>query len=142
MPTNTTPTVVIRSEDKRQMIQEAAYYRYVQRGYADGHDLDDWLAAEAQFAAENPGEEPEPQSASPAETMPPGGSGAAADSQAEEDSTFSAEEDDEFADLPIHQSGARGARADEALKWMVRHHPQRNIPNVEGIDAEGAPFKE
>lgn len=29
------------------MIREAAYYRYAQRGYALGHDLDDWLAAEA-----------------------------------------------------------------------------------------------
>ena len=29
------------------MIGEAAYYRYVHRGFAPGHDLDDWLAAEA-----------------------------------------------------------------------------------------------
>lgn len=31
------------------MIDEAAYYRYVERGYAPGHELDDWLAAEADF---------------------------------------------------------------------------------------------
>jgi hypothetical protein len=31
------------------MIDEAAYYRYVERGFAPGHELDDWLAAEADF---------------------------------------------------------------------------------------------
>lgn len=29
------------------MISETAYRFYAQRGYADGHDLDDWLRAEA-----------------------------------------------------------------------------------------------
>ncbi|HXU94506.1 MAG TPA: DUF2934 domain-containing protein [Gallionella sp.] len=29
------------------MIQEAAYYRYAKRGFEQGHDLEDWLAAEA-----------------------------------------------------------------------------------------------
>ena len=36
-------------EARRRMIGDAAYYRYVHRGYAPGHDLDDWLAAEADF---------------------------------------------------------------------------------------------
>jgi len=36
-------------EARQRMISEAAYYRYVQRGFAPGHDLDDWLAAEADF---------------------------------------------------------------------------------------------
>jgi hypothetical protein len=27
--------------------QRTAYHRYAERGYADGHDLDDWLQAEA-----------------------------------------------------------------------------------------------
>lgn len=36
-------------EARQRMIGEAAYYRYVHRGYAPGHDLDDWLAAEADF---------------------------------------------------------------------------------------------
>ncbi|MCL5061548.1 MAG: DUF2934 domain-containing protein [Candidatus Thermoplasmatota archaeon] len=31
------------------MIREAAYSRYARRGYAPGHDLDDWLAAEAEI---------------------------------------------------------------------------------------------
>jgi hypothetical protein len=29
-----------------RMISEAAYHRYVERGCADGYDVDDWLAAE------------------------------------------------------------------------------------------------
>lgn len=36
-------------EARKQMIGEAAYYRYMQRGCAPGHELDDWLAAEAEF---------------------------------------------------------------------------------------------
>ena len=32
---------------KQSMIAEAAYYRAEKRGFAPGHDLDDWLAAEA-----------------------------------------------------------------------------------------------
>lgn len=36
------------SDDLRhRMISEAAYYRYAERGYADGYDVDDWMAAEA-----------------------------------------------------------------------------------------------
>jgi hypothetical protein len=31
------------------MIDEAAYYHYVQRGYTGGHELEDWLAAEAEI---------------------------------------------------------------------------------------------
>lgn len=34
---------------RQHMIDEAAYYRYVERGFAPGHELDDWLAAEADF---------------------------------------------------------------------------------------------
>jgi len=34
-------------EQRDAMIREAAYYRYEQRGYGDGHDIEDWLAAEA-----------------------------------------------------------------------------------------------
>ena len=36
-------------EQREAMIREAAYYHYAQRGYAPGHDLDDWLAAEAEL---------------------------------------------------------------------------------------------
>jgi hypothetical protein len=32
---------------RHRLVSEAAYRRYVERGYEDGYDLDDWLAAEA-----------------------------------------------------------------------------------------------
>ncbi len=32
------------------MIAEAAYYRAQRRGFAPGHELEDWLEAEAQIA--------------------------------------------------------------------------------------------
>jgi hypothetical protein len=34
-------------EVRRKMIAEAAYYLAAQRGFAPGHELDDWLAAES-----------------------------------------------------------------------------------------------
>jgi hypothetical protein len=43
-------------EDREAMIREAAYYHYVQRGYAPGHDIDDWLEAEAELASATPDE--------------------------------------------------------------------------------------
>ena len=36
-------------EQREAMIREAAYYHFAKRGYAPGHDLDDWLAAEAEI---------------------------------------------------------------------------------------------
>lgn len=39
----------ISPETRQHMIGEAAYYRYVHRGFAPGHDIDDWLEAEADF---------------------------------------------------------------------------------------------
>ncbi|HEY5307647.1 MAG TPA: DUF2934 domain-containing protein [Casimicrobiaceae bacterium] len=33
---------------RHRMISEAAYHRYVERGYAEGYELDDWLSAEAE----------------------------------------------------------------------------------------------
>jgi len=35
-------------EALRHMIEEAAYFIAQQRGFAPGHEIDDWLAAEAQ----------------------------------------------------------------------------------------------
>lgn len=39
----------IDKEERRQMIAEAAYYRYQNRGYEAGCGVDDWLAAEAEI---------------------------------------------------------------------------------------------
>jgi len=36
-------------EQREAMIRDAAYYHYAKRGYAPGHELDDWLAAEAEI---------------------------------------------------------------------------------------------
>lgn len=36
-------------EQREAMIRDAAYYRYAQRGYAHGHNLEDWLAAEVEI---------------------------------------------------------------------------------------------
>jgi hypothetical protein len=34
---------------RHRMISEAAYRRYVERGYSDGDDFDDWLEAETEI---------------------------------------------------------------------------------------------
>lgn len=36
-------------ELRHRMVSEAAYRRYGDRGYADGHDIDDWLQAETEI---------------------------------------------------------------------------------------------
>ena len=41
-PANVTP------ERRLQMIAEAAYFRAEARGFAPGHEMEDWLAAEAE----------------------------------------------------------------------------------------------
>ena len=48
-------------EERETMIREAAYYRYLEHGCGDGHDLDDWLEAEAELEHSSP---------SPPEVMP------------------------------------------------------------------------
>lgn len=41
----------INGEDRYRMIAEAAYFRAEQRGFAPGHELADWLAAEIDVEA-------------------------------------------------------------------------------------------
>lgn len=36
-------------EERENMIREAAYYRYLEHGCCDGHDLDDWFEAETEL---------------------------------------------------------------------------------------------
>lgn len=44
------PTMPVTNPDTRaQMIAEAAYYLSEQRGFAPGHEVEDWLAAEQQI---------------------------------------------------------------------------------------------
>ena len=93
-------------EQRETMIRDAAYYHYAKRGYTPGHDLDDWLAAEAEIERGT--------AASP--EFPPG--------------------------TEVQQSSVHGAGMDDELKRIVRQHPQKGIPQIEGIEPENAPFKE
>jgi hypothetical protein len=43
-----TATAQVTDEQRRQMIAVVAYYRAEQRGFCEGGELDDWLAAEAE----------------------------------------------------------------------------------------------
>ncbi len=43
--------VVLTALDRRTMIATAAYYRAERRQFASGHELEDWLAAEADVDA-------------------------------------------------------------------------------------------
>ncbi|MHB1214526.1 MAG: DUF2934 domain-containing protein [Thiobacillus sp.] len=45
-------------------------------------------------------------------------------------------------DTEMHQSSTHGARKDDELKRIARQHPQKGIPQIEGIEPENAPFKE
>jgi hypothetical protein len=38
----------VPDSDVNNLIAEAAYYRAQQRGFEPGHELDDWIAAEAE----------------------------------------------------------------------------------------------
>lgn len=94
-------------EAREAMIREAAYYLSERRGFAPGHDLDDWLAAEAAIDRDAP----------PPET---GDMGA----------------------FEVQQGGTHGPIKDDELKRIVRQHPQRGIPQVEGIEPREAPPRE
>ncbi len=43
------PPPDVSPEAREHMIAEAAYYRFLKRGAAPGHELDDWLAAEEDY---------------------------------------------------------------------------------------------
>lgn len=42
--------IAARASEHRSRIAAAAYYRAMHRGFQPGHELDDWLAAEAEVA--------------------------------------------------------------------------------------------
>jgi hypothetical protein len=45
------PPALIDQELRRDMIAKAAYYRAERRGFAAGHEAEDWLAAESEVDA-------------------------------------------------------------------------------------------
>ncbi|HTW75271.1 MAG TPA: DUF2934 domain-containing protein [Steroidobacteraceae bacterium] len=49
-PTHATPIAPLfyDPEHRRQIIAQAAYFRSQRRGFTPGHELEDWLAAEAE----------------------------------------------------------------------------------------------
>ena len=47
---NDTARADISPDEVRKLISEAAYYRAKQRGFQPGHELDDWIQAEAEVA--------------------------------------------------------------------------------------------
>ena len=47
-PPKTAPKTEKSPEELRRLISEAAYYRAKQRGFAPGHELEDWIQAEAE----------------------------------------------------------------------------------------------
>jgi hypothetical protein len=47
-PAVSTSTPQTSAEDVRKLISEAAYYHAKRRGFAPGHELEDWVQAEAE----------------------------------------------------------------------------------------------
>ena len=45
---NNTARADISPDELRKLISEAAYYRAKRRGFAPGHELEDWIQAEAE----------------------------------------------------------------------------------------------
>ncbi|NNM82639.1 MAG: DUF2934 domain-containing protein [Burkholderiales bacterium] len=81
-------------QERIEKIRESAYFRYVERGFGHGRDLEDWLEAETEIES------------------------------------------------GMQQGGTMGPAGDEALKRIIRKHPGKEIPLVEGIEPEVAPFRE
>jgi hypothetical protein len=50
-PVETPVAAFVGPEQRAALIAEAAYFRAEQRGFAVGHEMDDWLAAEAEVDA-------------------------------------------------------------------------------------------
>ena len=48
IPTLTPPRAQLTPEARRALIAEAAYLRAERRGFAPGHETEDWLEAEAE----------------------------------------------------------------------------------------------
>lgn len=50
-PLMMSPRIEISEDARRAMVAEAAYLRAERRGFEQGHDVEDWLAAEAEVNA-------------------------------------------------------------------------------------------
>lgn len=91
--------------EREERIRVAAYYRYLARGAAPGHALDDWLAAEWEIDHGRVRERAAPE-------------------------------------VEEQQSSRHGVHTDEAIKRLIRQHPQQAIPRVEGIGPGEVPARQ
>lgn len=48
-PSRKEPAVSMEMSDREEMVRARAYELYEQRGREDGHDMEDWLQAEAEI---------------------------------------------------------------------------------------------
>ena len=46
-PGNGSRSIPVDDGERRRLIEQAAYERFARRGFAHGHDMEDWLMAEA-----------------------------------------------------------------------------------------------
>lgn len=53
------------SDEMRRQIAEAAYFRAKQRGFAPGHELEDWVEAESEVMGRTGGKSPQRSGESP-----------------------------------------------------------------------------
>ena len=97
----------VNDEELRRRIAEAAYYRAQGRGFRGDHQLDDWLAAEREFASLTSAE-PESQSEDSLPPQPDQSSGAAIPAPLAKEERIRAEE--------IKQSARELSVATEAQK--------------------------
>lgn len=49
---------------------------------------------------------------------------------------------DETTEPEVQERAVHGFREDDALKRVIKQHPQKGIPQVEGIEPQEAPPKE
>ncbi|HVC10288.1 MAG TPA: DUF2934 domain-containing protein [Burkholderiales bacterium] len=129
------PGAIVGAEERQALVRQAAYQRYLQRGGADGRDLDDWLAAEAEVDAMlgASGAAGEPARRASASAPPERGTRDAGKPGAMSAKRWAAEP----AGVPeaeVQQSNGRSIARDEKMKRIIRQHPQRDIAQVESLE--------
>ncbi len=129
------PGAVVSADERQALVRKAAYQRYLQRGGADGRDLDDWLAAEAEVDAMLGASGAAYRRARQASdrALPERGR-----HDAEKAGAMSARRRAaEPAGAPepeVQQSNGRSIARDEKMKRIIRQHPQRDIAQVESLE--------
>jgi len=103
-------------EDRQRLIGEAAYRRFAQRGYAHGHDMEDWFAAEAEVDR--------------------------ATRRKDAGQARHSGESATILEFGGQLGGQRRPAEDDRLKRDLKAHPRREIPLIESMEPEDAPLKE